>query len=133
MTSSHVPEARQLFEAGLKDQLACSLLVESGRAPVESVGFLAQQACEKFIKCRVVLAGGAVSRTHDLEFLADLAEQVGSPVPADRNELGSLIPFAVVFRYEPYHAAVLDQSAVLLLVNRLKQWCEAGLAAASQG
>jgi hypothetical protein len=125
VTLSAVAEALQLFEAGSRDHLACTLLIESRRAAPETIGFLAQQACEKFIKCRIILAGGVVSRTHDLDYLADLAAQRGLEVPADRTALRQLNPYAVAFRYESHQEALLNEASTLTLVEVLLQWSEA--------
>lgn len=127
MSPTAAAEARQLFEAGSRDHLACTLLIESRRAAPETIGFLAQQACEKFLKCRIVLAGGVVSRTHDLDFLADFAAQYGQEVPADRAALRQLNPYAVAFRYESHQEALLNEASTLMLVEVLLQWCEAAL------
>lgn len=128
MTPALTAEARQLFEAGTRDRLACTLLVESRRAPFETVGFLAQQACEKYIKSRIVLAGGVVSRTHDLDYLVDLAEHLNGSVPVRRADLRQLNPFAVTFRYEGHFQGGLDEAQVLSMVEALHRWCEAALA-----
>lgn len=133
MSGSRAAEARQLFEAGTRDRLACGLLIETGRAPPESVGFLAQQACEKLIKTRIVLSGGVVNRTHDLDYLADLAEQRQAAVPADRNLLRQLNPYAVAYRYESGHELSLDAGRILELLDALHQWCESALRAAESG
>ena len=130
MSLMAVAETRQLFEAGSRDHLACALLIESRRAAPETIGFLAQQACEKFIKCRIVLAGGCVSRTHDLDYLADLAAQHGLEVPSDRAALRDLNPYAVAFRYESHQDATLDEAATRALVDGLLKWTEQALRAA---
>jgi HEPN domain-containing protein len=133
VSSFAVAEAKQLFEAGRRDHLACTLLIESRRAAPETIGFLAQQACEKFIKARIVLTGGVVNRTHDLDYLADLAIESGLDVPADRVALRQLNPYAVAFRYEGHQEASLDESLTLTLVEGLLQWCDAALRAAEAG
>lgn len=132
MSPTEVAEARQLFEAGSRDHLACTLLIESRRAAPETIGFLAQQACEKFIKSMIVLAGGTVSRTHDLDYLAHRAEELHLHVPADRVALRQLNPYAVAFRYEGHHEALLDEVSTLSLVQSLSRWCEVALKAAGQ-
>jgi len=130
VSSLAVAESRQLFEAGRRDHLACTLPIESRHAAPETIGFLAQQACEKFIKSRIVLAGGVVNRTHDLDYLADLAIQSGLDVPADRAALRQLNPYAVAVRYEGHQEASLDGSLPLTLVEGLLQWCDTALRAA---
>ena len=53
----HKEQAQSLIAAGKRDALAMQLLIETKRAPHETIGFLAQQACEKFIKAMLVLHG----------------------------------------------------------------------------
>lgn len=48
----HKEQAEALHQAGKRDLLTLQLLIETGRAPHESIGFHAQQACEKFLKFR---------------------------------------------------------------------------------
>ncbi|MBK8129393.1 MAG: HEPN domain-containing protein [bacterium] len=83
--NASLDEARQLFGAGSRDRTSFHLLVESARAPHETVGFLAQQACEKFIKVVLVLHGVPLERTHDLEYLAELATAAGRHKTARYN------------------------------------------------
>lgn len=64
--SGSLEEARQLFKAGERDRMSFQLLEQTGRAPHETLGFLAQQACEKFLKSMMVLSAINVTRTHDL-------------------------------------------------------------------
>jgi HEPN domain-containing protein len=115
-------EARQLLDAGRRDRLAFDLLCESGRAPAETVGFLAQQACEKFLKAALVRVGVAPGRTHDLEFLLDLALEAGLDVPVRREDLRRLNPYAVAFRYEPSPGDWIRADQASQLVEPLHQW-----------
>nr|VFJ91621.1 MAG: HEPN domain-containing protein [Candidatus Kentron sp. LFY] len=66
-------EARQLYEAACRDKISFDLLFETGRAPNESMGFFAQQTCEKCIEAVLVLHGVPIDRTHDLEQLREIA------------------------------------------------------------
>ena len=79
--SEHKAQAEVLFLAGGRDLLALSLLIETGRAPHESIGFHAQQACEKFLKTVAVLHGIVFERTHDLIVLFELPQQHNIAVP----------------------------------------------------
>jgi HEPN domain-containing protein len=91
--------------------------------PAEDWGFTAQQAVEKLLKARIVLANRQVPRVHDL---ADLALLAGEEVAA---ELLSLQVFAVEARYEagPFPLPA-DRSSLLssieLLAQRLEQSIE---------
>jgi HEPN domain-containing protein len=91
--SANREQASALFAAGNRDRTSFLLLLESGRAPHETMGFLAQQACEKFIKAVLVLNGVQFERTHDLEWLWDRAALSGVAVPIDKAELRSLNPY----------------------------------------
>ena len=62
--------------------------------PDEEWGFQAQQALEKLLKARLVLADQQPSRTHELALLAD---QLGEPLP---EQLLELQVYAVEARYE---------------------------------
>ena len=70
-------EALQLFGAGNRDRTSFLLLVESGRAPHETVGFLAQQACEKFLKAVLAYRGISPERTHGHEYTVEMATKTG--------------------------------------------------------
>ena len=83
-------EAQKLYSAGVRDRTSSQLLVETRRAPNETVGFLAQQACEKFIKSRLVLEGVAFERTHDLEYLAEIASKAKIILPVSVESLRQL-------------------------------------------
>ena len=91
--------------------------------PAEDWGFTAQQAVEKLLKARIVLANCQAPRVHDL---ADLALLAGEDVAA---ELLSLQVFAVEARYEagPFPLPA-DRSSLLssieLLAQRLEQSIE---------
>lgn len=122
-------EASQLLEAGRRDRLSFLLLLESGRAPRETVGFLAQQACEKFLKACLVLAGVAPGRTHDLEFLMDLAVAAGMNLPVEREDLRQLNPYAVAFRYEPSPGEWIRDDQATQLVEALHGMAAAAMVA----
>jgi HEPN domain-containing protein len=79
----HSAQAQSMMAAGLRDRLTLRLLRDSGEAPVEVMGFHAQQACEKFIKAVLVLHGVIFERTHDLALLASLCAAHRILVPAD--------------------------------------------------
>lgn len=117
-------EARQLFAAGERDRLSFQLLVQTGRAPHETLGFLAQQACEKFIKAVMVLSAVRVVRTHDLEYLVELAEAGGVQVPLSVQQLRQLNPYAVAFRYESSGQVWLSPAEAQQMIEALHQWAQ---------
>ncbi len=83
--SAHEQQALALIEAGKRDLLALQLLIETKRAPHETIGFHGQQACEKFLKAVLVLHGVVFDRTHDLIVLYEQLEQRHIQVPVDKE------------------------------------------------
>jgi len=61
--------------------------------------FFSQQCVEKYLKARLVEAGIAFPKTHDLEVLLDLILPVEPSWDAFRSALNDLTGFAVAFRY----------------------------------
>lgn len=61
--------------------------------------FFAQQCIEKYLKGRLVQAGIAFPKTHDLEALLDLLLPVAPLWDAYRPALIELTTFAIAFRY----------------------------------
>jgi HEPN domain-containing protein len=90
MPAHNLEQAAALLEAGKRDLLTLQLLNETGRAPHETIGFHAQQACEKFIKAALVLHGITFERTHDLIVLYQLLEEQRIGIPADEEKLRAL-------------------------------------------
>lgn len=117
-------EARQLYAAAQRDMTSFQLLIETGRAPHETIGFLAQQACEKFIKAVLVLRAVKVERTHDLEFLAQLASAGAVVLPIDASTLRQLNPYAVALRYEGSEVRWVSEQQAMEMVQTLYQWAQ---------
>ncbi|WP_157817506.1 HEPN domain-containing protein [Candidatus Thiodictyon syntrophicum] len=126
----HSAQAQSMMAAGLRDRLTLRLLRDSGEAPVEVMGFHAQQACEKFIKAVLVLHGVIFERTHDLALLSSLCATHRILVPADLDALRILNSFAVRFRYETCSVPLFDQLQATAMVEELREWAERELAAA---
>lgn len=97
--NEHREQAEALLDAGARDCLTLQLLRESGRAPNESMGFHAQQACEKFIKAVLVHHGIIFDRTHDLVARVALGAVHAIAFPVDDDQLRLLNSYAVKFRY----------------------------------
>jgi len=127
--SAALDEARQLFRAATRDRTSFELLFDTGRAPHETLGFLAQQACEKFIKAVLVVHGAQVERTHDLERLFDLAHEQGITVPVASELLRRLNPYAVGLRYESTEVIWIAAEDARTVVSRLHGWANTEIAA----
>lgn len=122
----HEEQAAVLLQAGKRDFLTVQLLNETGRAPHETIGFHAQQACEKFIKAVLVLHGIAFERTHDLIVLHGLLEQRQIAIPADKEKLRALNSYAVQFRYESCPVEMVTSVECQTIAATLAHWasCE---------
>lgn len=125
-------EATQLFKAACRDRTSFQLLIETGRAPNETIGFLAQQASEKFIKAILVCNGVAVERTHDLERLSSLADRAGLILPVPSTALRYLNPYAVALRYEGIEVVWVTDSEAQSMVERLHAAALSALSAQSE-
>jgi HEPN domain-containing protein len=122
--NAHKEQAQALLAAGLRDRLSLRLLLASGQAPAEAMGFHAQQACEKLIKAVLVIRGVVFGRTHDLAVLTSLCDAHGIPIPADKDALRVLNHFAVRFRYETCPTALVDLAVTAALVDTLTAWAQ---------
>ncbi len=119
--------ARLLLLKGKQDQYVMNRLLEDPDAPDEAIGFHAQQAVEKMIKA--VLAHRAIEyrRTHQLEELAAILDDLGISYPPELSEAVALTPFAVEFRYDllPVHDTTVpafDHQSVKRCVERISDW-----------
>lgn len=95
------------------------------RPNFDAACFFAQQCIEEYLKARLVDAGIAFPRTHDLEALLDLALPVEPLWETFRPALGGLTSFAAAFRYpgesatrEMARAAVGDAAGIRKHVRR---------------
>jgi len=122
--NASLDEARQLYAAAQRDMTSLDILIASGRAPHETIGFLTQQACEKLIKTLMVLHSIKIERTHDLDLLAHLATAGGITLPIDAVELGQLNPYAVALRYEGSEVHWVTEQQAVNLVNKLNSFVQ---------
>ena len=120
-------EAQHLYAAAQRDMTSLDILIASGRAPHETIGFLAQQACEKLIKTLMVLHAIKIERTHDLELLAHLAIAGGITLPMNAETLGQLNPYAVALRYEGTEVHWVAEQQAVAMVNQLNSFVEQSL------
>ena len=75
----------------------------------DSACYHAQQCLEKYLKARLIEAGIAFPRSHDLEELLDLSLPQEPLWEVFRNQLIDLTTFAVAFRY-PGESATRDMA-----------------------
>ena len=92
--------ARVLLLKGKQDQYVLNRFVEDPSIPDETIGFHAQQAVEKMIKAVLAHRSVKYRKTHQLEELVALLQDVGIPYPPELSEAVALTPFAVELRYD---------------------------------
>lgn len=118
----HKEQAATLLQAGHRDLLTLQLLIETGRAPHETIGFHAQQASEKFMKAVLVLHGIIFERTHDLIVLHGLLCQHQVTIPADKEKLRAMNSYAVQFRYEGCPIEMVAATECETIATTLSKW-----------
>lgn len=112
--------ARLLLSKARGDAWVLARLAREPEAPLWSVGFHAQQAVEKAIKCVLACQGVEFPRTHDLAVLLDVLQENGLEAPPDALALPSLTLFAAVLRYD--EATGDDDPGLLPDASRMSTW-----------
>lgn len=128
-----IEEAQRMLQAAERDHLSFQLLRETGRAPHETMGFLAQQTCEKLIKSAMLLHRIPVERTHDLEFLYNRSLEAGLVLPVAVQSLRLLNPYAVAVRYEGLEVEWIGMVEAEQLVLKLLEFAQRHLHNAQDG
>lgn len=98
--NSPLDHARGLLARARDDFFVVRKLAEEADAPGWVLGFHAEQAVEKALKAVLSSAGIAYPRTHNLVMLVELLRQAQQTLPPDADDLGQLVPYGVVLRYE---------------------------------
>lgn len=117
-------QADALLAAGIRDQTTLRLLRQFDEAPHETMGFHAQQACEKFLKAVLVSHGIVFERTHDLVSLFGLCASHGITIPVSTDTLRPLNTYAVTFRYEGCPVAMINMEDAAQTVATLFDWAK---------
>lgn len=79
--------------------VACILFRRRNQLAANTVSFHCQQSVEKYLKARLVEAGEAVPRIHDLEALLKLLAPIEPLWVAFQPTLSTITGFAVMSRY----------------------------------
>jgi HEPN domain-containing protein len=117
-------EARRLLRLARRDRETFALLLPLPKASVASLGFLVQQSAEKAPKAVAAARGIEVRRTHDLAALGQAILADGEALPVTVDELRSLNPFAVEFRYDDEILPTLTREALDVLLLAVLGWAE---------
>jgi HEPN domain-containing protein len=121
--------AELLAEIAREDLRVSETLAENPEIGERAVGLHAQQAVEKTLKVALTLAGCNFPKTHDIEFLAELASREGIEVPAEVAAAGWLTPWAGEFRYDDSPLHTLDREKAIRVAAAAVEWGDALLTA----
>lgn len=117
-------EALRLLRLARRDRDTFDLLFPLPKASLTALGFHAQQAAEKALKAVAVLLGLDVPRTHDLAALGQLMLDAGTALPLTVDQLRSLNPFAVEYRYDDELIPAISREALAASLAVVMDWAE---------
>jgi hypothetical protein len=104
------------------DEAVLGKLLDDVDVPDDVLGFHAQQAIEKHLKAVLAFNGITFERTHSIAYLTSLLEHHGIELPAGREAIEGLSPWAVAARYEDRFDEVLDRPAVREQLLAVRSW-----------
>jgi HEPN domain-containing protein len=120
------PEALELAQLLVRkaegDEAALLKLLDDPEIPDDLLGFHLQQAVEKRLKAVLALHGVEYERTHSVSYLTTLIERQGIELPASRDRIEELTPWAVAARYDDSFDAALDREGVRGLLANVRAW-----------
>ncbi len=117
-------EARRLLRLARRDRETFDLLLPLPKASLAALGFLAQQSVEKALKAVAVSHGVEVRRTHDLAALGEAILAHGGALPVTVDDLRSLNPYAVEFRYDDEIVPTITRAELDTLLSAILSWAE---------
>ncbi len=89
--------------------------------------FHAQQCAEKYLKARLVEAGAAFPRTHDLSLLLTLVQPLELGLGILQPELDALNKYAIAYRYPGQSATKADAKDAVSDCRTVRQMIRASL------
>jgi len=117
-------EARRLLRLARRDRDTFDLLLPLPQASLAAMGFLAQQSVEKALKAVAVSRGVEVRRTHDLAALGESILADGGVLPVTVDDLRSLNPYAVEFRYDDEIVPTITRAELDTLLSAILHWAQ---------
>lgn len=120
-------EARKLLRLASQDERVLDKLIADLEISDAVWAFHAQQAAEKLLKAVLLRRGVVFPKTHDLALLYQLVVPIAS-VPVSLDELDTLSPYAVGYRYDELETEPLDRTRVRQLIAALRSWAESVVA-----
>lgn len=124
MSRPELEEARLLLRKAREDADAFGKLARDVDVADAVVGFHAQQAVEKSLKAVLAASGDDFPWTHDLRYLIERLDDLGTPFPPSLQEVRVLAPWAVEFRYGETIDDPLDREQATELVTETIAWAE---------
>lgn len=115
-----------LLRRSENDAEALRVLAEAHAVGDEILGFHAQQAVEKALKAVLVSRTVEFPRTHDLDFLLDVASQAGIAVPPEIVDSSWLTPWAAQLRYDAGDAP-LDHARAIAAATFATAWARSAI------
>jgi HEPN domain-containing protein len=94
--------------------------LKAPRVNWDDVVFHAQQFIEKLMKGILAARGCSIERTHDLNILAHVVQQIAPGWSWRSEDLAALQPGAVLLRYPGYSASEADARAAIEACERLR-------------
>jgi HEPN domain-containing protein len=117
--------AQILLHKASQDEIVLRRLLHSEEIDVETLGFHAQQAVEKLLKAWLCHLGVDYPKLHNVNLPVDLLEASDVKLPDTLSDLGSLTPFATVYRYDALPmSADIDRERLLTLVLEVRAHVE---------
>ncbi len=117
-------EALRLLRLAWRDKDTFDLLLPLPAARIEAIGFHAQQSVEKALKALAALNGLPLRRTHDLVALGHALAAHGLVLPVSEEQLRSLNPFAVEFRYDDEVLSTTNREELAIMLPLVLDWAE---------
>ncbi len=121
-------EALRLLRLARRDRDTFDLLLPLEKASLAALGFHAQQAVEKALKAVMAARELEVSRTHDLAALGQALIDQGTELPVSVDQLRSLNPFAVEYRYDDELIPKTSREALAAILAAVMNWAEKAIA-----
>jgi HEPN domain-containing protein len=122
----HLEEAELMLRLADRDLAAFHVLCRADEIHFSIVCFHAQQVIEKCLKAALFCRRIAFRRTHDLAMLSGLLLEHQVALPLSADELASLNPCAVMFRYDDveFEIATLSPATLAEMVISTRRWAD---------
>jgi len=115
-------EAQRFLRLADRDVKAFQVLKADPKIHLSTVCFHAQQAVEKCLKAVLILHGVPLHKTHNLKQLWAELVQINITPPINAEQLGSINPCAVTFRYDDTDIELLSRDDAESMMDIIQRW-----------